>query len=533
MLVDTMTPFKTDNSRQSTWNFDNYVKCCNEKVANLKWSNVVKRLDRPDLKFADQKAFGSFFAVLRKLKGSMNFSFPPSILFEHWTYPTSQIVFLKHLFNCSQQDLVFFHESPKRQVSLDFYPGLKISSLTPPVLQLFSSLNLLELLLDLSDSDYYLDIRGLFELPIAKCPELLLLGVVQAKPRGGTALLDELYSYFFPMYLQNHSNSVEILEAVWKTNPGLMTAAISELYRKDASFGLARVLEVTQVIKDSLVPILSCKDYNFAVSLGVLAAKKEQLNLEQWLTERVKTAGNQFVTAVIKYINDNVIEPCNHSSDMHPDGVLERANLSLETLPLIFQLLLNPNVESKLSPKNRGLVNDKYREISRLFPALVAEGSKTEIEESANTIFYKLYKEEIPPSELLDMMMRYKNSTNNKEKEVFTHMLANLFDGYQSFARYPEKQLLLTAQLFGSVLANRLIEGSTQNAALKCIFESLKKPGKMFDFAIRALEYCKGRLHEWPQQTALLFENDLVKKRHLDLLEDIRNVKKISSFTCS
>ncbi len=39
-----------------TWNVDNFLKACLERNSNLKWSQVVKKLDRPDLSFKDSEA---------------------------------------------------------------------------------------------------------------------------------------------------------------------------------------------------------------------------------------------------------------------------------------------------------------------------------------------------------------------------------------------------------------------------------------------------------------------------------------------
>jgi hypothetical protein len=43
-------------------------------------------------------------------------------------------------------------------------------------------------------SDYFVEIRNLFESPIAKCPDILLVGLVGIKPTEGSELLDELFS---------------------------------------------------------------------------------------------------------------------------------------------------------------------------------------------------------------------------------------------------------------------------------------------------------------------------------------------------
>ena len=72
---------------------------------------------------------------------------------------------------------------------------------------------------------------------------------------------------------------------------------------------LSRVLDITQEIKESLIKIVYSNDYHFAVSLGVLAGKRDFLHYEIWLKERIKQVGTPFVKAVVRYVNENVLIP--------------------------------------------------------------------------------------------------------------------------------------------------------------------------------------------------------------------------------
>jgi hypothetical protein len=61
-------------------------------------------------------------------------------------------------------------------------------------------------------SDYkYISIRELFENPIQKYPELLLLTLSEIKANKGQPLIDELISNLLPQYLQNHSTNIKLL----------------------------------------------------------------------------------------------------------------------------------------------------------------------------------------------------------------------------------------------------------------------------------------------------------------------------------
>lgn len=223
------------------------------------------------------------------------------MIFDLWTHQSSQIYFLSNLIQAGQPDLIFWSELNKRIVNLDFNPNFKYNSLTPQVLQFWGCLDMLELLITLSDSEFYLTIRSFFDIPLTKSPDMLIIGLSQLKIKAGSALLDELFSQLFPLYLLNHSNSINILETLWKYNESLMISAIYELYRKENSpLNLSRVLDITQEIKDSLIPIANCSEYAFSVSLGFLASKREFLHFENWITQRIKNVGNPFVSAVLK-----------------------------------------------------------------------------------------------------------------------------------------------------------------------------------------------------------------------------------------
>jgi len=68
----------------------------------------------------------------------------------------------------------------------------------------------------------------------------------------------------------------------------MFISAICELYRREnkkesSSLNLSRVLDITQQIKGSQHPITNCHDYNFSVSFGILAGKREFLFFDQWI----------------------------------------------------------------------------------------------------------------------------------------------------------------------------------------------------------------------------------------------------------
>jgi hypothetical protein len=147
--------------------------------------------------------------------------------------------------------------------------------------------------------------------------------------------------------LGNHDNSAVVLTHLFDNNQELFVRGICELCQHDQRhMNLSRVLDITQEIKNSLIKIVYCQDYNFAVNLGVLAGKRDFLHYDVWIKSRIKDVGSAFINALIKYINENIIIPVNNfimqnqqMIENNPEGfeqqknaILERSHLSKDKL---------------------------------------------------------------------------------------------------------------------------------------------------------------------------------------------------------
>jgi hypothetical protein len=52
---------------------------------------------------------------------------------------------------------------------------------------------------------------------------------------------------------------------------------------------------------------VNCSDNEFAVSLGIIAGKRDFLNYDAWLRER--TSSNQFMHCLVKHLYLQVLKP--------------------------------------------------------------------------------------------------------------------------------------------------------------------------------------------------------------------------------
>ncbi len=133
-----------------------------------------------------------------------------------------------------------------------------------------------------------------------------------------------------------------------------------------------------------------------------------------------------------------------------------------------------------------------------------------------------MFKDEIKIPEMIELMMKYKNSSSKNENEIFACMIYNLFEEYRYLQQYPRKELLLTSQLYGAIINSRLVDGGSLEVAQTCVLTALKKQGAMFEFGIKAVESFRSRIHEWPNIVLQLFENENIRNQHPELLYDIK-----------
>ncbi|XP_069701672.1 CCR4-NOT transcription complex subunit 1 isoform X5 [Periplaneta americana] len=163
---------------------------------------------------------------------------------------------------------------------------------------------------------------------------------------------------------------------------------------------------------------------------------------------------------------------------------------------------LGPLVSAPGSP-SRLMGQAAPGEAASLFPEMSQNVSK-EIEDEANSYFQRIYNHPPHPTlsidEVLEMLKKFQDSPNKREREVFNCMLRNLFEEYRFFPQYPDKELHITAQLFGGIIERGLVSSyMALGLALRFVLDALRKPNssKMYYFGIAALDRFKSRLKDY------------------------------------
>ncbi|XP_043935455.1 CCR4-NOT transcription complex subunit 1 [Protopterus annectens] len=159
---------------------------------------------------------------------------------------------------------------------------------------------------------------------------------------------------------------------------------------------------------------------------------------------------------------------------------------------------------SALNPPTFQQSKMKTSDLSQVWPEANQHFTK-EIDDEANSYFQRIYNHPPHPTmsvdEVLEMLQRFKDSSIKREREVFNCMLRNLFEEYRFFPQYPDKELHITACLFGGIIEKGLVTYMALGLALRYVLEALRKPytSKMYYFGIAALDRFKNRLKDYPQ----------------------------------
>ncbi|KAK9824056.1 hypothetical protein WJX72_007392 [[Myrmecia] bisecta] len=486
-------------STAATWNFDLVVDILKATYTGLNWHRVVECLDNPEFTLPDQKALA---VLVSSLKRAGVDPFPvEAVCARLWNNSTGQLSLLRWAVAAPPEVFTFEHAS-RKQMPLEGLHAGKSPVGTPN--QAWLCLDLLETLSRLAEAGHHTTVRQILDQPLSHCPELLLLGIAAVRTEWGI-LQREICDALVVTYVASHPNSSIVLQRLWPLNREQVLRAMVALYEKDPA-NISRVLDVCQELK-GLAIVLDNTPFPFCIELAALAARREYLNLEKWLQERIVAHQAAFMQATIKFLEAKLAEQ--HEQEAHQlVGQSGKINLSLECLAIFLRVLhahaalLPPEVQQELVRLQQQSVQ-AHPQLILSEPTGIAQGPfAPDVETEANSYFQKIYRGQQSVDELIQLLKRFKQSPNSREQDVFNCMIHNLFDEYRFFHKYPERELHITALLFGSLIHHQLVSSVTLGMALRYVLEALRnnlRGSKMFGFAMEALLQFQADLRNWPQ----------------------------------
>ena len=546
-----------EKKQSLSWTLEYFYKSNKSFFDSLDQPKLFSYFDSSQFCISSKKIYDNFINILIKLKIS-NYLIPVLCCKGVWENVDNQIASISYLIN-NPNELVtdFLRKSPKvkrNPLNYDF-SHLKTNQQNSYLIELWSCLEIVGGLLKIAHENIS-KVRALFEWPIANVPEILILCLFQL-PRD-SFLSTELLKEIFPMFLSGHINSTALIEDLWLNDSKKLIETLSFLYSIiPETVNLYKILELTQKVKESLMTMVCYSEDYFSISLACLAIKRDFLNIQQWLNDRIEKRGEVFILALLNFIKENLINEYKkgvniktkkpfinqnqisqpnqiqnnqqvnqlgpslafnnypkydkNSFNQNKEVILEKSQLTLEALVEIFNILTiystqqqskvyNNNQNYTLSKSTIDEINHIYKNVFEIFEELqIPPTSSEETEKRANQLFRKLFNEETSVSSLTEQMKQLKESINKKDNEVFACMLHSMLDEYRFFVKYPEKELILMGQLFGQTINLNLVTGAIESVAMKFILDGYRNDNsKLNSFSSEAVQQFIDKIFLWP-----------------------------------
>ncbi|PLW29355.1 hypothetical protein PCASD_17609 [Puccinia coronata f. sp. avenae] len=158
-----------------------------------------------------------------------------------------------------------------------------------------------------------------------------MMALIQV-PTPWALLHNDLVNQLLQSFLKGHPSHQLVFLRIWQLVPDFQMTALRNFYHEN-EMNVTRVLDITQDLK-VLDQVLSYQpDVNMIIDIASLASRREYLNLEKWLGDRIAQYGSSFINGCLTFLNKKVKHDLLRQSivnqDTSPAPAPESATLSL------------------------------------------------------------------------------------------------------------------------------------------------------------------------------------------------------------
>lgn len=561
-------------SSESTWNLQVLSQWI-QSIKSIDWNVVGTALDSINGRLIDHADFEYLITTFQLFSQQ---PFPITSLFQSWSVNrTLHLNMLQFAITCAPEVLTF-NDSPNK---LAPFEGVDRNGV--PRNQSWCSLDLVQCLLELCDTEVQHEVRQLFDLAKNSCPDILIAALAHCQtPAKSTAKFfwssarAEIFTDLLKLYLHSRPNAPAIIHYVWKMDQKMTLYGIAHTFAAASESTppnnqlILRIFALLCNIPEAFQMALTSKYFVFSMNLAIMGANHEIINLEEWIREQLRLHRMHFVKIALLYLRQSygkLIPKCNITPETSHF-------LTVESLTVMFQALSSvaPNLgpelsvelnelyglycnahpaiaklqQSPLTPSPAAATNASVQSASSSItpatdsqtptattapPSSTNSISSEEIEEKANAYFQQIYNSEQNLDEVIEMLKRFKNSEVETEQSIFICMIHNLFDEYRFFHKYPDTELRITGVLFGRLIQHQLVSHMTLSLALRYVLDALRKPvhTKLFRFGVYAVEQFMLRLPEMAQYCVHIQQISHLRQACPELLVKIDQIVKDSS----
>ncbi|KFK42579.1 hypothetical protein AALP_AA1G013800 [Arabis alpina] len=513
------------------WNVDILVETIKQLAPGTSWRKVIENLDHEGFEIPNME---SFLLFMRLYKTACKEPFPlDAICGSVWKNLEGQLSFLKHAISAPPEVFTFMH-SPRKLVYVDNLHSheqqLGLSN------HAWLSLDLLDVLCQLAERGHTVLVSSLLQYPLTHCPRTLLLGMTHIKTTYNL-IQREVVSAILPVIITNSQDSGFILN-MWHQNAELVLWGIIDAQNLKAD-SMLRIIQICHELK-ILSVVLESVPVSFSIRLAVLASLRGFLDIENWLPNCLYVHKDLFAEECLKYVKDLHFSESEdftakhfHPSDPLSDLHLDATSSLLKVLKAHDNVITSSELVEEIQKVNAAILDSSSKlQNGEAKDSSASNAYGDDVEAEANAYFHQMFSGQLSVDAMVQMLSRYKDSLVQREKLIFECMIANLFEEYRFFPKYPERQLKIASILFGSVIKHQLITSLTLGMALRLVLDSLRKPAdsKMFLFGSKALEQFVNRLVELPQYCNHILQISHLRSTHPELVTVIEQaLSRISS----
>ncbi|KAG8817898.1 hypothetical protein FRC17_011048 [Serendipita sp. 399] len=500
----------------------------------LQWDKAIRVLDRQERTGIDTATLKLIVAILSEARHGV------SGFWHIWSNPLYQLRLIDALLSLPADTFSFYGLPGRTVVTTD-----DVANASPTIKGLaqnvqnstWNSLDLFELLVKLDDTDNEAvksQVREMLDRAVRVSAELVHMGLLQV-PKPWNALQREYSNRLLTMFLAGHPNHQLVFMRIWQIDPQYLLTAFRDHYN-DNPINITRILDVAQDLKAKA--LLEVQPFAFALDVAALASRREYLNLDKWLADHTTTHGLKFIKEMVQFLK---VKIQHEQSRMYDMSISESRMMLLnaQTVSIFLRAMksfVNSPAGANLTAEEqdhmlevRNICLQAHPRLMSLLPNSDVEPGTTviiyapEIEAEVEAIYRKLYAGVLSVEDLLAVLDAAKRHENARDHEIFAGVLHTVFDEYKFYPEYPPRELRITAQLFGSLIQNHLVEGVPLGIAIRCVITALNDP-KLLSFGVQALARFLSRLVEFPGVC-----HDLLAMQHLaeaqpDMVEQIRKL---------
>ncbi|KAI9023310.1 CCR4-Not complex component, Not1-domain-containing protein [Hyaloraphidium curvatum] len=525
------------DARPDSWNVECFVGVVKELRPDVNWYAVVRALDYEGFGVGDLQGF----EILRKavtVGSDEPNGRPLTSALEPWQNRGGQISLLRQAVS-APVELFSFSRTGASPVISEAPEQLRyLLDSTWNCRALFAAI--------VHDSEgnepAVQNVRETLRLGLGSVPELVAIGLAQV-PRPWNQLQEETALAAFSAAL-DRPGAAFVAKRVFQADSGIFVQSISGYFERDPS-SIGKVLDWASEA-NALPALLESPNKSLALALATLAASRDSINIESWLTDRLRSSGESFGFACLDFLahaagQDAQARPMGMSSEI-ADAFLRALQAAANSSARgIAQRLEEVTAAIAQNPFPSGAVQSVSPDAGHGAPVSPSRTSAADefqpgqevtfpqdVEDEANSNYERVYKGDLTVPELIEIMKRYKQSGVAREAQIFACMIHSLFEEYKFFSRYPDKELGITATLFGGLIQEQVVSSTSLGLAMQSVLDALRQPAdsKMFRFGLQALQQFRSRLPEFAQFSLQALQTPGLQQANAELFEALRNAAK-------